>query len=178
VAETWDAGIRFLLDLPAAEVRLSPDAFRVYIAWRDELEGRLRGGDLAGEAGGWASKHLERTARIAAVLWAGEGAEGEVSAEHMTRAVTIGRWLIPDAVAALQGGDASSDEASILACIEKRAERAGDRRAWVTRRELQQYVIPKRLRRNVDRVLVPLLRDLVGRGALEADAEMTKLRIV
>lgn len=177
IAETWDAGVRFLLDLPTSEVRLSSEAFGGYIAWRDELEGRLRGGDLAGEVCGWASKHLERTARIAAVLWACDGAEGEISAEQMARAVTMGRWLVPHAVAALQGGDSSSDEAAILACIAKRAERAGDRRAWVARRELQQCVTPKRLRRNVDKVLVPLLRDLVGRGALDADAELTKLRV-
>ena len=177
IAETWDAGVRFLLDLPAQEVRLSAAAFAAYVAWRDGLEVRLRGGDLAGELSGWASKHLERTARIAAVLWAGEGAEGEISAEQMARAVTIGRWLIPHAMAALQGADTTTDESAVLACVRKRAERAGDRRAWVTRRELQQCVTPKRLRRNADRVLVPLLQDLVGQGALEADAELTKVRL-
>lgn len=178
IAETWDAGVRFLLDLPAQEVKLSAEAFRVYIAWRDELEGRLRAGDLAGELSGWASKHLERTARIAAVLWAAEGAEGEVSAEHMGRATVIAQWLIPHAVAALQGADVSSDEAAVLHCVARLAAKVGDSRAWVTRRGIQQCVTPKRLRRNADKVLVPLLKDLVGQGALEADAEITKVRIV
>jgi replicative DNA helicase len=177
IAETWDAGVRFLLDLPAAEVKLSAAAFGAYIAWRDELEGRLRGGDLAGEVCGWASKHLERTARIAAVLWACDGAEGDVSAEHMARAIAMGRWLVPHAVAALQGGDASSDEAAVLRWMGKVATKQGDPHGWVMRRDLVRHITPKRLRRNVDKLLVPLLKDLVGRCTLEATEDLAKLRV-
>jgi hypothetical protein len=171
VAETWDAGVRFLLDLPSQEVRLSAEAFSAYVAWRDELEGRLRGGDLAGEVCGWASKHLERTARIAAVLWACDGAEGDVSAEHMARAMALGRWLLPHAVAALQGSD-TEDEQAVLRWVEKAALLLhNDTHAWIKYSDLTYRITPKRLRQNTDKVLKPLLRDLVGRGALEATAQ-------
>jgi hypothetical protein len=179
VAETWDAGVRFLLDLPTSEVRLSAEAFRAYIAWRDELEGRLRGGDLAGEVCGWASKHLERTARIAAVLWACDGAEGDVSAEHMARAVALGRWLVPHAVATLQGSD-TEDEQAVLRWVEKAALLLhNDAHAWIKYSDLTYRITPKRLRQNTDKVIKPLLRDLVGRGALEAtaDAASPKYRV-
>jgi hypothetical protein len=180
VSETWDAGVRFVLGLSlGTEVALSDGAREVYTAWRDELEERMQAnGRLAGDMRGWASKHLERTARIAALLWACEGAEGKaLGAEHMARAVTIGRWLVPHALRALHGGDATTDESSVLSAVARRAEQTGDARAWITRRELQMCVTPKRLRRNVDRVLVPILKDLVGRGALEATEDMGKLRV-
>ena len=172
VVETWDAGVRFLLNLSPAEVRVSDEAFAVYIAWRDELERRMHGGDLAGELKGWGAKHLERTVRIAAGLWACDGAEGrEITPEQMARAVTIGRWLVPHAVAALQGGDTTSDEAAVLRWVGKVAERQGDLHGWVSWRDLVANVTPRRLRQNTDKVLRPLLKDLAGRGALEATAD-------
>jgi hypothetical protein len=177
VAETWEAGVRHMLGV-SGEVRLSADAFETYIAWRDELEARKKT-DLGGEVFGWGSKHLERTARIAAVLWAADGA-GEtspvVTGEQMARAVTIGRWLIPHAVRALQGGDTTSDEAAVLRSLGKRAlKTAGDMHGWVVRKDLQRHLTPKRLR--TKKVFTTLVEDLVGRGALDADADLGKFRV-
>lgn len=172
VLEAWDVGVRALLAIPAGtEVKLGAEARDVYTAWRDELEERRIGGDLVGELDGWANKHLERTARIAAGLWACDGAQGDVTADHMARAVALGRWLIPHAVRALQGGDATSDEAAILRWVGKLAEAAGNRHGWVPGGALSARITPGRLRHNTDKVLKPLLRDLVGRGALEATAD-------
>lgn len=181
VAETWDAGVRFVLALPlgteespGTEVSLSDDARDVYTAFRDELEARMQGnGDLAGDMRGWASKHLERTARIGALLWACDGAEGKaLSGEHMARAVVIGRWLIPHALKALHGGEATSDEAAVLHWVGKVAKLLhNDTHAWIKYSDLTYRLTPRRLRQNTDKVLKPLLRDLVGRCALDATAD-------
>lgn len=180
VSETWDAGVRFVLAIsPGTEVLMSDEARTVYTAFRDELEERMQGnGDLAGDMRGWASKHLERTARIAALLWACDGAQGRaLDAGQMARAVTIGRWLIPHAVRALQGGDSTADEAVVLRWVEKLATDAGDPKGWVARRTLAHRITPRRLRSPVETRLLPLLRNLVATSRLEADAELNKLRL-
>lgn len=182
VLEEYDRGMRAMLEL-SGEVRLSPEAARDLRDWHDEIEHRSRtkNGDLNGEMQAWASKHVDRTLRIAACLWAADavygGAPGPISRSHMTRAIRLARWLIPHAVRALQGGDATGDEQAVLRCVAKRSAKAGNLHGWVTRKEVLSYVTPARLRRSFDRVLLPLLRDLVGRGALEADADMAKFRL-
>lgn len=164
VAEAWHDGVRRLLDTPAgAEVRLSTEAASAYVAWRDELEHRLHKGDLGDDMSGWTSKHLERTARIAAVLWAAEGAVGDrITGEQMARAVTIGRWLIPHAIRALRGSETDTQEERLLQVVSKLCKRAG---GAVTKRDIQRNA-PRPLR-NDSKALALRLENLVERGLLE-----------
>lgn len=113
VAETWDAGLRFLLALPeGTEIGLDAEARRVLIGWRDELEPRrVSGGDLAGVMAGWAEKTEERAVRIAAGLWACDGAaetSPAITGEQMARAVTICRWFVDHALKVITDGQAQA----------------------------------------------------------------------
>lgn len=116
---TWDAGMHFLLGLShGTEVRLSDEAFRVYIAWRDELEPRRSGGDLDGVMSGWAEKTEERAVRIAAGLWACDGAEGrEITGEQMQRAVVVTRWLTDHAKQVITSGRTEAKQGALEASV-------------------------------------------------------------
>jgi hypothetical protein len=157
VAKAYGEGVDGMLALPVGtEAAFSPEAEDAYIAWRDELEAR-KVSELGGELKGWAGKHLERTARIAAVLWAADGAQGPITGAHFGRAVVLGRWLIPHAVRALVGGDTDLLEAKVVAVVEKLGGRASKRQI--------ARVAPRTVR--ASKVLDGLLAGLVERGVLD-----------
>jgi hypothetical protein len=126
VATTYDQRLTALLERPAHEVRLS-DAARKgpYLAYRDDLEARKKG-DLGTtkELEGWVGKQLQRVGRIAALLWAADGSEGEIAPEHMARAVVIGRWLEGHAIRTL-GAELDVTDAALLACVQAKVAKLG-----------------------------------------------------
>jgi replicative DNA helicase len=164
VTEAYETGVRRLLEIPTGtEVRLSPEAHAVYVAWRDELEDRIHHGDLGDDLSGWTSKHLERTARVAAILWAADGCPGkEITEDHMQRACLVGRWLIPHATRALRGADADEQEKRLLAFVAKRSAEAGQA---IPKREILQR--GPRAWRSDGKRLTEKLENLVERGLLE-----------
>lgn len=103
--------VRALLELRRAGanephvVQLSAAADDVIAAWSDRLEPRLgAGGDLEHVAD-WAGKLGGTIVRIAGVLHAAEHGECpwgiEISAETVRRAIRVGEYLLPHALAAL-----------------------------------------------------------------------------
>ncbi len=167
VDAAWNLGVRTLLELPVGtEARLSAEAFELYAAWDYELEQRMRGsdngfltGDLTGDMCSWAGKHLERTVRIAALLWACEGARGPVTASHMSRAIVVARWLVPHAVAALRGVEADSVEARLLEVV-RRHTKTGP----ASKRTIQRHA-PRPLRSD-SKGLSARLENMCDRGML------------
>jgi hypothetical protein len=118
VSTEYDLQLTSLLERSPVEVRISDEARKgPYLAYRDNLESRKKG-DLGTtkEIEGWAGKQLQRVGRIAALLWAADGSEGEISSEHMARAVTIGRWLEVHAIGTL-GSSYSSVTAAALSTL-------------------------------------------------------------
>lgn len=159
VEAAYATGLQRMLSLQPVAARLSSDAEAAYLAWRDELEARLQpDGDLSGDLRGWTSKHWDRTARIAGLLWAAEGAAGDITGEQMQRAVLIGRWLVAHALKALGGFVTPEHEQRIIdLCKTPRALR---------------YLLrmgPGPLR--TSKALLPVLADLVARGQLGLTAE-------
>lgn len=178
VLEAYNRGLRAMLEL-SGEVRLSSEAARYFETWHYTIERRSRGtnADLGGEMLAWAGKHHDRTLRIAACLWAADGGQGPITLDQMQRAMVFGRWLIPHAKKALQGGT-TSDEAAVLRWVARIAAEQGDRHSWVVRRVLAKRLTPARLRKK--RALESLLDDLVEGGSLEAtheDKQRTRYRL-
>lgn len=164
VADAWHAGVRRLLDLPSTEVRLSADAHKVYVEQRDALEARLKRDDLRPIAD-WANKHLERMVRIAAVLWACDGATGEITNDQMRDAAALGWFFVPHAKAAMLGSGPNADEKAVLEWIRNLSVKAGGPSTWVPRRDILRNIIPERLRTAAK--LVGPLGSLVARGDVE-----------
>jgi hypothetical protein len=179
VLEAYERGLRAMLEL-SGEVRLSPEASRRFETWHYTIERRSRGthADLGGEMLAWSGKHHDRTLRIAACLWAADGGRGLITVDQMQRAITLGRWLIPHAKRALQGGDTTSDEAAVLRWVERIAVEQGDRRGWVLWRDLTHRITPKPLRKQLKTRLRPLVEDMATRGAVEVTAGCNQLRLV
>jgi hypothetical protein len=163
VGAAWCAGVRRLLELPLGlEAQLSPEAFALYQAWDYELECRMRGEtqtDLAADMCSWAGKHLERTVRIAGVLWAAEGAEGTVTASQMASAVTVARWLIPHAVAALRGNAVDGGEAKLIEVVQRHTKTGPASKRAIQRHAPRQW-------RGDSKALELKLGNLVDRGLL------------
>jgi hypothetical protein len=160
VSKAYGEMLDAMLALPAgSEAQLSPEAEAAYIAWRDELEAR-KCLDLGGEIKGWSGKHLERTARIASVLWAADGGKCPVTGEQFARAVVIGRWLTHHAVRVLGGQQDQLDE-KLLACVS--AAHAKHKRP-VTVRDFA-HKLPRALRRDA-KARDARLANLTALGAL------------
>ncbi|HTV19634.1 MAG TPA: DUF3987 domain-containing protein [Polyangiaceae bacterium] len=129
VLEAWRAGVRKVLGIEInTSLELSADAQRAATAFRDELEQRIQDDrDLGGSMRGWTEKHRERVARIAAGLWATDGAEGKaITGEQYERAVVIGRWLIDHAKAVIVSGRAQAQrdalDQRVLALLDGRSD--------------------------------------------------------
>jgi hypothetical protein len=125
---------------------------------------------LGGELRGWASKHLERTSRIAGALWAADGAQGLITGAQFGAAVTWGRWLVPHALRVLVGDTDQADDV-LIACVAKQYARL---HRPVTVRDYKNF-LPRSLRRKAkerdERVanLVALGRLIqVGKGLVPA----------
>lgn len=100
VAQRYARKLRRMLELSTREVTLSPEAHTASIAWRDQIERRSLA-DLA-YMRDWLGKHEGRTARIAGILWAADGASGDITADQYARAVAVARWLLECAAVALR----------------------------------------------------------------------------
>jgi hypothetical protein len=151
----------------ANAIALSSDASRVFDAWCAEVEALQRPGERLCEIPDWASKLPGATLRIAALLHAAERPSvdpetRELSDSTLANAVTVGRYLIPHALAAyaLMGADNPIE--------------AGGRRVlkWIRDRRLTRFSVRdcfNSLRRSFnDKVenLFPVIEDLVERHYL------------
>jgi hypothetical protein len=126
VATAYDGRMTAMLERGSTEVLLSEAARKgPYLAYRDDLEDR-RPGDMGVtvEVQGWAGKHLQRATRIAALLWAADGGEGQIMPDHMARAVTIAEWLVPHTLSAM-GGVYTSATTQALAAVRDAHARLG-----------------------------------------------------
>ena len=94
-------------------LKVSPEAYEVLSAFQAELEPMLADGGELGAYGDWAGKLAGAVSRIAALLHMAVCTQQEVyrlqavSAETMSDAISIGRYLIPHAKAAF--GDMNAD---------------------------------------------------------------------
>ncbi len=163
VSEAYAAGVQSILNRPEATVRLSQGAYlNGYIAHRDEIEA-LRVGELS-DMSGWLGKHLERVVRIAAVLWAADGAVGEVTLSQFARAVVIGRWALGHAVNVYMKDSEATIEGRIASCVLRRNI---TEKGPVTKRTVLQHARP----RLKSKAMQEVLDDLVEHGTLVAVAQ-------
>jgi replicative DNA helicase len=104
VQAAYGKNLKRMLGVRAGTVAtFSPEAAAEAKRWLDELERRTRGPDAdLKDIISWASKHEGRTARIAGILWAADGADGHITGEQYRRAMTIARWLLSCTTAALR----------------------------------------------------------------------------
>lgn len=129
-------------DGPQFEIPLSRAAFSAWCSFGEEVEPQLGEFGTLGTIKDWGSKLTGAVVRIAGLLTLAARAENpllplEVSERSFHAAATIGRYLIPHALAAfsaLGANEVVEDAKMILRCV--------DRRGWqrFTRRDLHQSV--------------------------------------
>lgn len=156
-------------ELSPATLELSPDAHAVIVDFQREVEPLLSPGKALHSVGDWAGKLPGAVARVAGLLHAADSAESLSSglahplpAATVRRAVEVGRYLIPHALAAFDAIGADARWADAQAVVDwLRVEG----RTTVTRRDVQQA---QRSRfPQVERV-DPVLAILVEHGYLRA----------
>lgn len=106
-------------------LRLSPEAFRVWREYHDEIERQLAPlGDYA-TACDFAAKSAENAARIAGCFHIFDGAAGSIAPETMRHATTLARWYLREAIRALDLLDEPQAWADAR-LLDAWLERAGD----------------------------------------------------
>ena len=108
---TFHTRIRELLDSPLPKddqgrlsspvLPLSPDAFKAWRKYHDEIERELKPLGEYETVCDFAAKSAENAARIAGCLHVFEGAEGAIAQDTMRRAKVFARWYLREALRAL-----------------------------------------------------------------------------
>lgn len=120
---------------PLPYIRLSPDAYHAFNAYREDLEKRLRSGALSGLLTGHLSKFRGLVPRVALILHLASRGSGPVSLEAMQAALTWAAYLEGHArrVYASPEGHAAQTADLLLARIER-----GELGSQFTRRDILQ----------------------------------------
>ena len=108
---TFHTRIRELLDSPLPKddqgrlsspvLPLSPDAFKAWRKYHDEIERELKPLGEYETVCDFAAKSAENAARIAGCIHVFEGAQGAIPHDTMQRATTLARWYLREALRAL-----------------------------------------------------------------------------
>lgn len=102
-AEAYEKRIQAMLDEPTptepVTLELAPDAWVAFSRWRQGLEARrVRDGDLR-QMAEWTTKLESSVCRLAALLHIAERRTGDVDAETLGRALTVGEYWLEHAKA-------------------------------------------------------------------------------
>ncbi|MCK6478596.1 MAG: DUF3987 domain-containing protein [Planctomycetaceae bacterium] len=189
VTAAYAATVWTLLDLPADRgqdgeivsraLHFSPEAVEVLLRFSGEIEPRLaEGGDLEAVRD-WAAKLPGAVARIAGLLTLADGADpgssggcggiggpSTVSREAVERAILLGRYLIPHALAAFGLMGTNREKEDSLYLLRWILRRPRDR---FTKREVWQETKGGRFQKAED--LDPPLQDLEERGYIRRDQD-------
>lgn len=116
----WNKTVTRLASEGEHELSFSPEAWRTFVSWHDQVEGGLPLGQVYGEVTEFAVKARDSVARIAG-LFARLDGDDQVLPVHVERAVKIGKYYLTHATAVVEAwaGDATAIAQKILNKINK-----------------------------------------------------------
>lgn len=139
-------------------LRFTPAAAEMFAAIYNNLQALMAPGQIYSGISGQAAKAAENVARVAAVLHAVDGLEGDINEDTITRAVTIVQWFADQFLALFaEGGGAPSTEQDAFV-VEQSLVRARDcGHAAVLRSDLKYWCPPDLHGTRLDRALRALI---------------------